>query len=336
MHKLTTLVLALAFTAAANANSISRFGLITDIHHTNKTDTGTRKYSAGLAKTQKFVDTMNAENVDFVMELGDYVDTLVDGKDPVQNFNELENIYQSFNGNAYHVLGNHDMDNITRETLLNDLMTNGNVPQGQTYYSFDAGGIHCIVLDADYTVAEPHDAFDIRGTTTGDLSWNWKDAYVIEQELNWLQTDLASSDLPTMVFSHQTLNREDTQDHNIKNSSTVRSILEADGDVIACFAGHDHAGDRATINGIEYFVMLGNVGISDSISWDINSPDTNGYDNVIDNQYSLIEVNDLGNGQYNINIDGYGYQSDYNVTVPEPATLSLLGLGSLATIRRRK
>ena len=335
MRKLTALLLALAVSASANANSISRFGLITDIHYTNKTDTATRKYSAAVSKTQKFVDTMNAENVDFVIELGDYVDTLVDGKDPVQNFNEVENVYQQFNGNAYHVLGNHDMDNLTRDSLLG-MMTNGSIPQGQTYYSFDTAGIHCVVLDADYTVAEPHDAFDIGGTTTGDLSWNWKDAYVIEEEMNWLISDLASSDLPTLVFSHQTLNREDSQNHNIKNASDIRSILEQDGDVLACFSGHDHAGDFESINGIEYFVMLGNVGTSDSIGWDEISPLTQGYDDIIDNQYSIIEVSNLGDGQFNINIDGYGYQSDYNVTVPEPATLSLIGLGGIAAFRRRK
>jgi alkaline phosphatase len=276
----------------AHGKPIARFGVITDIHHTNKPDTADRKYSAGLSKTEHFVRTMNRERVDFVIELGDFVDKLVNDKDPVQNLREVEAAFTSFRGPHYHVLGNHEFDNVTRSDLLS-LIHNTGIPAGRTYYSFDLNGIHCVVLDADYTVAEPHRPFDMQ--TASDSFWVWQDAWIPQEELDWLAGDLARSDLPTVVFTHQLLHRDSMEDHTIKNADVVRGILEADGQVLAVFSGHDHRGEIAFRNGIHYLVLEGNVGMSRD--WSILSP-TGGLDPREDSPFTLVEIRELRSGAF--------------------------------------
>ncbi len=290
---------------------VARFGVITDIHHTNKPDSASRKYSAALPKTEHFVATMNRMRADFVVELGDLVDLLSGGKDPVQNLMEVENLFTSFNGPTYHVLGNHEFDNVKRADLLSYLENTG-IPAGRTYYSFDHNGIHCIVLDADYTVAEPHRPFDLQDPA--NPFWTWKDAFVPQEELDWLAADLAAADRPTVVFAHQLFHRDAAEDHTVKNAPAVRRLLEQDGQVLAVFSGHDHRGEIAYVNGIQYIVLEGNVGISRD--WPTVSP-TNGLDPVKDGQFAYVEIRELnapafnGRKAYQVVVTGSGQQYSY-------------------------
>jgi len=274
----------LLWTGMASAATIAKFGIITDIHHTNKADSTSRKYSASLEKTAYFVETMNRKKADFVIELGDFIDTLAEDKDPVENLQEIETVFTGFLGPQYHVLGNHEFDNIERAELLPRLNNTG-ILEGQTYYSFDQNGIHCVVLDADYTVAEPHLPFDLQDPAAP--FWNWTDAWIPQEELDWLISDLAASNLPTVVFAHQVLHRDNTEDHTIKNADVVRGILENDGQVLAVFSGHDHRGEVAFRNGIHYFVLEGNVGMS--LDWSVVSP-TDGLDPETDCPFTLVTV----------------------------------------------
>lgn len=332
MRKLISAVIIVLFCASLasagdskKSKSIARFGIITDIHHTNKPDTASRKYSAAEEKTTYFVKTMNREKVDFIIELGDLVDRLVDDKNPMRNLEEIESIFTSFKGPQYHVLGNHEFDNVERLELLNYLNNTG-IPAGKAYYSFDQNGIHCVVLDADYTNAEPHIPFDM--IKPGETPWwNWKDAWVPEAELKWLKADLAASDLPTVVFTHQVLHRdkqgEITENHTIKNADVVRAVLEADGQVLAVFSGHDHRGEVAVRNGIHYFVLEGNVGVS--ADWHVVSP-TDGLHMKKDCPFALVEIKaakeDKFNGMktYTIKINGnaqqYSYIDDVQIAMP--------------------
>src|SRR5574344_2046779 len=97
---------------------ISEFGLITDIHYTDKSDSDTRKYSVAMDKLDYFINQMNKEKPNFIVELGDMVDTLKPETDAVANLRKIESSYKSFNGPSYHVLGNHEFDNLTRSQFL--------------------------------------------------------------------------------------------------------------------------------------------------------------------------------------------------------------------------
>lgn len=290
---------------------ITRFGVITDVHHTNRPDRTRRKYSSALDKMQSFVEVMNAAEADFVIELGDFVDALDAGQDPVSNLIEIEAAFSRFEGPIYHVLGNHEFDGIDRETFLHTI-TNTGLPPGFSYYSFDRRGIHYVVLDADYSVAEPHRPFDRQDPA--DPFWNWKDAWIPQEQLDWLVADLSNSNLPTVVFSHQVLHRNNDKEHTVKNADAVRAVLEQDGQVIAVFSGHDHRGEIAVRRGIHYFVLEGNVGLN--LDWSVVSP-TLGLDPAEDSPFALVEIGEQRSENFNgmksycLRIQGNAQQYSY-------------------------
>lgn len=293
---------------ANRTKTLVKAGIITDMHHTTKTDTPTRKYSASQSKMETFITTMKKEKPDFVIELGDFVDTLAKNTDPAENLAEIEKLFTSI-GPHYHVLGNHEFDNLTREFVLKSIDNTG-IPQGQTWYSWDNNGVHFIVLDSDYTPTAPHRPYDMN--TPEDTFWTWKDTFVPPQQLEWLKQDLSTTSLPTIVFTHQTLDRVDDQDHNIKNASVVRKIMEDSGLVLAVFSGHDHAGGYANIKGIHYVVMNGNVGVSDQRPWKDTSKNK-GFDTDLDNQFAVLEISTESEKKYRIKLGGYGRQPSYNL-----------------------
>ena len=292
---------------AKEEKRILRAGIITDMHRTTKADSTTRIYSASMDKMKVFIQAMKKEKPAFIIELGDFVDTLAPGTDPAANLREIENLYTSFDGPAYHVLGNHDFDNLKREAFLSGV-TNTGIEKGRTYYSYDAGGVHCIVLDADYTPDKfrPYDM-----NTPEDTFWTWVDTIIPPQEMEWLKEDLKKTDKPVIVFSHQTLDRVDEQDHNIKNASAVRAVLEDSGKVLAVISGHDHQGGYSNIKGIHYVVLNGNVGVNDYRTWDATSTEK-GRDIHKDNQFCILEVSRKGS-TYRLSVRGYGRQPSYRL-----------------------
>lgn len=302
---------ALAVTApimqpAAYAKENIRFGIITDIHHTNKPDTAKRKYSCAYAKLHSFIQQMEAEQVDFIIELGDLVDSLERGKEATENLAEVEQVFASFHGPVYHVIGNHEFDDLPRDLFLNSIRNSG-IPAGHTYYSWNSHGIHFIVLDASYTIDPPHRPFDMAGPK-GPF-WSWQDAYIPPAEITWLENDLQENQLPVIVFTHQTLHNADTEDHNIKNSSLIRKMLEEDGRVMAVFSGHYHKGDYAAINGIHYLVLKGNVEVHESGM--VTEGHMVGCDPVTDNQFAVIEISRADTDGITLSVRGYGHQPSY-------------------------
>ena len=301
-------VLAKSSTAeAGDTKSLLRAGIITDMHKTSKADSSTRIYSASMDKMKVFIDAMKKEKPAFIIELGDFVDTLAPGTDPAANLRDIEALFTSFAGPAYHVLGNHDFDNLKREAFLSGVVNTG-IEKGRTYYSFEAEGVHCIVLDADYTPKNfrPYDM-----NTPEDTFWTWVDTIIPPQEMEWLEKDLKSTDKPVLVFSHQTLDRVDEQDHNIKNASAVRRLLEESGKVLAVISGHDHQGGYSNIKGIHYVVLNGNVGVNDTRTWEATSLEKGrGVHN--DNQFCVLDVQKKGK-TYTLSFEGYGRQPSYRL-----------------------
>ena len=51
-----------------------RFGIIADVQYADKDDAGSRNYRGSIDKLAAAVDTFNAQGVDFVINLGDFID----------------------------------------------------------------------------------------------------------------------------------------------------------------------------------------------------------------------------------------------------------------------
>lgn len=226
---------------AAEAASL-RVALVTDLHYADKAPAGTRYYRQTLAKLEEASRQFEREKPAFLVELGDLIDA-ADSVDVERNY--LKTINRPFSAicqDRHYVLGNHCVDTLTKEEFL------GGVEQEKSYYSFDRGGFHFIVLDACFR----HD-----GQPYGRKNSHWTDANLPASELEWLAADLQGSDKPAIVFAHQRL--DVSNNHGVKNSRDVRKILEASGKVLAVFQGHSHRNDLKDLGGIAYCTLVAMV-----------------------------------------------------------------------------
>lgn len=230
---------------SANRRGACRFGIVTDCHSADADARNGRYYRQSLEKMAECVELMNAEKVDFLIELGDFKD---ENAKPVEqktiaHLRNIEQAFQKFTGATYHVLGNHDMDSISKEQFLANTENTGIDPT-RSYYSFDLKGLHFVVLDANYRkdgVDYDHNNFD------------WTSANVPQHELEWLAEELGRARSPVIVFIHQLLTGVAT--HRVKNAGEVRTILESSAKVAAVFQGHKHKGLYAQIEGIHYYAL---------------------------------------------------------------------------------
>ena len=109
-------------------------------------------------------------------------------------------------------------------------------------------------------------------------------------ELEWLEADLASTDLRTIVFAHQRLDVDNH--HGVKNNAAVRTTLERSNKVLAVFQGHSHRNDLKEINDIHYCTMVAMVEGSGEAN----------------NGYSMIDFDSNGH----IHVTGFRKQSSYD------------------------
>lgn len=222
-----------------------RFGFVTDPHYADIDPIGTRHYRGSLAKMEECAAFMNEQRVAFLVEGGDFKDEDRPGVEAqtLRYLRAIEERFGRFDGPRYHVLGNHDLDSISKAQFLANTVNTG-IDPGRTYFAFDAGGVHGVVLDANHRTdgaAYDHGNFD------------WQDANIPDEQLDWLARDLASVTRPVVVFVHQRL--DGTGDVFVNNAAEVRSVLEAAGNVLAVFHGHDHAGGHSALNGIHYYTL---------------------------------------------------------------------------------
>lgn len=221
------------------------FGIVTDAHYADADPGGSRRYRESIAKMTECVTLMNDKKVDFLVELGDFKDQ---GRPPeeaatLKFLSAIEKVYGQFKGPRYHVLGNHDVDSISKEQFLARVENTG-IQKDSSYYSFDSKGVHFVVFDAN---------FDAEGIDYDHGKFNWTDSNIPPKELGWLKKDLASSSGPVIAFVHQQL--DVTGSTGVKNGPEVRQLLQDSKRTLAVFQGHHHAGHHSHIEGIHYYTL---------------------------------------------------------------------------------
>ena len=246
---------------AARRQPAVRFGVVTDSHYADRDPAGIRYYRESLEKMAEFTDVMNKEKVGFVIHLGDFKDEdqQRNESDTLRYLQDLEAVYARFNGPRYHVIGNHDLDSISKAQFLRSAPNTG-ISSGLGYYSFDKGGLHFVVLDPNF---HP----DGRDHNNGDFEWF--ESFIPQQQLDWLRADLAATRLPSVVFAHHSLYELPDEPMHIENSEPVRKLLEDSGKVVAVFHGHCHREGYKKINGVHYTLLPAMV--------DHSGPENNAY-----------------------------------------------------------
>lgn len=259
---------------AQGAEPMLRIGLMTDLHYADKQPAGSRYYRETLDKIAAASGQLSEARLDFLVELGDFIDA-ADAVDVELGY--LKTIAKPFAeicDDRHYVLGNHCVDTLTKEEFL------GAVGQEKSYYSFDRGNFHFVVLDACYrTDGKPY----------GRKNSVWTDANIPAEELEWLADDLKQSKKKTIVFAHQRLDNEGI--HAVNNSPAVRKILEQSGRVAAVFQGHSHANDYHQINGIHYCTLRAMI-------------EQSGLEN---NGFAILEIDANGG----LKIEGFKKQASY-------------------------
>ena len=171
---------------------VLRFGLLTDSHYAQKdtwpkSGSGQRHYRDSVSKMREAVTAFNRGKADFAIELGDMKDMGVPEAskeirlETLGFLDEIENAFAQFEGPRYHVLGNHDMDSISKEDFLSHTANHG-AAKGKSNYSFEMKGFKFIVLDGCFRA-------DRKPYCCGNF--NWTKAFFPDVELDWLDAELA-------------------------------------------------------------------------------------------------------------------------------------------------
>ena len=251
------LVLALAlvpYAAVAAEGDVIQLGIVTDVHVHDTNSPNEHKVMVNYAeRVSLFVDAMNAWPADAVIQLGDFVNGAfvmgADLGDPARIPGLLDlglAALNAFAGPIHHVIGNHDVYDLSKEAILAATGAESAV------YSFDLGAFHVIVLDAQ---------FNKDGEDYGHIGWMVQ-GMIPAAQLEWLRQDLAASDKPTLVCIHQPLDVAFSLTAGgppVFNRLEVQETLAADGDVIAVFQGHTHDFSVNTIDGIHYVTFAAMV-----------------------------------------------------------------------------
>jgi alkaline phosphatase len=233
-----------------------RVGLVTDLHYADKPSAGTRHYRETLSKLAEAATRFAMDKPNFVVELGDLIDAAESVEVEQRYLATINREFSAIAKDRHYVLGNHCVDMLTKAEFL------AGVEQQQSYYSFDRGDFHFVVLDA---------CFRSDGQPYGRKNSKWNDANLAAAELEWLGTDLRGTNHKTIVFAHQRL--DVSNDHGVKNAPDARRILEDSGKVLAVFQGHSHKNDLKDINGIHYCTLVAMV--------EGSGPENNGYSSML-------------------------------------------------------
>lgn len=211
-----------------------KIGIITDIHYGFNIRA---KLGAKAPKLmQAFEKAVALYKPDFIVDMADRIS----GKDPVSDRENMVALKAHFNRMAaptHHLHGNHDLRYLSRAE--NEEITGS---PGHSW-SKDQGGFHFIFWNPE-------------------IKYDPKGLHVSDSDLLWLKNDLASTDRPTIVFSHIPIDHEDKPQPNphekiavrfhYADSQNIREILENSGHVKLCMSGHVHRNHHSQINNIHY------------------------------------------------------------------------------------
>lgn len=233
------------------------FGIFADIH--------TEIMPDGKKRLAAFLDVCEKEQVDFIIQLGDFY--YPSHRSPLKcppeqtpvnvayalhagNLSEGEEIFQLFRSCPiphYSVLGNHDLDFWNKEEAIHAL----DMPA--PYYSFTANGFHFIVLDGNWYrdssgIFHPYDHGDYFACKSNDLPW------LDPQQLDWLENELNKIQGPVVIFSHQSLH---DQLYGIHNHNFLHQLLrqkaQRDRNLVVSINGHNHIDHIVQKDGVWYW-----------------------------------------------------------------------------------
>ena len=258
-----------------------RFGLNADPHLLGRRTAGNEANFLG------FVKEMVKWRPDFAIDLGDFGCQVAEGTTTqamhdgqLSALKHHVKVFSQVPCPRYHVIGNHDVGWIRggdEKITAKDLIGRGHPGEDITkdefleatgtvhrYYSFDANGIHVIVLDANNAPAKKAPKKGHDGVAGG--------YYVDAIQQRWLRKTLADNRAkPKLVFCHEELHHTPVEGSGeggdrpfpavgketsyVDNGWQIRQLFAEDGKVMACFFGHKHRSRWTVYGGTHYLTM---------------------------------------------------------------------------------
>ncbi|MCH2141257.1 MAG: metallophosphoesterase [Phycisphaerales bacterium] len=213
-----SMTLALPGISAAAARSLAKpveIGMIADLHHDVMHD--------GDDRLGAFLRAMSARQPDAILQLGDFAYPSAENTALIERFNAAH-------ARPLHVIGNHDTD---AGYTTADCIEKWGMPG--RYYACDIEGLHLLVLDGNDSGSPTHKG----GYAT----------YVGDEQVAWLNAQLASLDGPIIVASHQPL----AGAYAVDNAEALQSILGGAADkVILVINGHSHIDEMIRVQNVTY------------------------------------------------------------------------------------
>ncbi len=243
------------------------FGLISDVQYCDCEPGGNRFYRLSTGRLREAVNSFRKDSVSFIVNLGDLIDR------GYESFKPVLDILDSSGLKVYHLRGNHDYS--VDDRYKKDLPLQ--VPDKRGYYSFRHDNFRFIALDgnevSNYAVINKSAIKKANDYIThlkdsgavNAISWN---GGISQTQLTWLKIQLdeaEAGDEKVVLLCHFPLYPENI--HNLLNYKEVNTLLGSYKNIIACFSGHNHAGNYGNFNMIHFVTMKGMVDSSDKNSY---------------------------------------------------------------------
>jgi 3',5'-cyclic AMP phosphodiesterase CpdA len=240
-----------------------KIALLTDTHYDASTDAGVNR-THSLDYIDNFVARMTTYLPDLAVNNGDK--TGAGSTDEATQLSWYQSVLDHFAPVSAHAgevrdgvtPGNHDFQYMHLASILAKHTAETWMEAGVLYGYFETPGYRFISLDANYaTNTENHMDYQHQGN-----------GYINPTQLAWLTNTLNSSTKPCIIFVHQPLAEETTDQqgktqtpsltkeiYHTQNRTAVRTVLENSGKVVCVISGHVHWHRLDVINGIPYLTM---------------------------------------------------------------------------------
>lgn len=215
--------------------------IVSDVHH--GPDRGTKKGSNTLKVFERFVEFANSVEPDFTVDLGDRISD-TDHETDLKYAKEIAAEFNNISGDVFHILGNHDIAELSVDENKEIL------PSKVASMSFDKENFHFIFWNTNPHL-DQEAGFSLR-----------------EEDLVWLEKDLASTLLPTIIFTHVPLDNGSMKgnfyfDKDYAHHASypelqgekIRAVIERSEKVVLCVNGHAHWNAYHCIDGIHYVTI---------------------------------------------------------------------------------
>lgn len=216
-----------------------KIAIISDIHHGPQSHTKAPGWDA-LGVMRDFIWHAGEQHADLLLDLGDRISDTARDMDR-QVTAEVAEVFRSFHGPRYHLLGNHDVSNLSIEDSEEIL--------GQSMQSrvIDLGELRLIIWQPGVTI----------GMGSGFPA--------AAGDLPWLVAALEADERPAVIATHVPLSGQaqtgnyyfeaNPQYATYPDHAAVRAAVEATGRAAMWLSGHVHWNTVTNVRGIQHITV---------------------------------------------------------------------------------